>query len=84
MTEFSPQAMRERFAELKQQRESILLAVQPLQEERDALIAANRTAEQALTTAILEARNGLYELDQEASSLSRALNGKTGETVEDA
>jgi hypothetical protein len=78
MTDFTPDALRARFAALTEQREAVTAASEPLRARRDA-IAAQATADlAALDVEIRAAEAGLFELDQERAMIARALGGRTG------
>jgi len=80
----NPEEMRKRFHENRRQREAIIAKSAPLRKERDDLVQAYEPRVRELERQIKEAEQGanasLYDLDQEAAMISRALNGKTGRT----
>jgi uncharacterized coiled-coil DUF342 family protein len=76
--DFAPDKLRARFAELSEKRDRIRAKADPLREERDSFVQANAAKEAAMNAAIRKAEEGLFELDQEAATIARALGGKTG------
>ena len=74
----TPDKMRERFQDLRERRDAILKRSGPLREKRDALVNEAREKEQALNERIRKAEEGLFEIDQEAAMIARALGGQTG------
>lgn len=79
--DLNPSALRARFAILAADRAAIIAASTPLREERDEIArdAAERIA--PLDDQIRDVEAGLFELDQEAALISRALGGRTGNPV---
>lgn len=75
---FSPEVLRKRFHENRDERDAILAKSTPLREERDRLIHQNNDRIAELNAQIKEAEAGLFDLDMEAGTLVRALGGKTG------
>jgi len=76
--EFSEDNMRKRFHENRDQRDAILAESVPLREERDRLIHQNKDKIDELNAKIKEIEAPLFDLDNEAGGLVRALKGKTG------
>lgn len=79
MTDFSPEAMRRRFAELTTKRDEILQQSTPLREQRDRMLADHQQQQKNLNDEIAKVETGLFDIDQERAMLARALNGKTGD-----
>jgi len=77
--EMTPAGLRARFRELSAMREERQGASCPLRAERDALIADTQARVAQLDEAIAAAEAGMFEIDQEASLIVRALGGRTGE-----
>jgi hypothetical protein len=75
--DFSPDRMRARFAEITKLTADKRAKAGPLREERDAFVQGNAAKEARMNAAIARAEDGLFELDQEAAMIARALNGKT-------
>ena len=76
--DFSPDRMRARFAELARLAAGKRAKAAPLREERDAFVQGNEAKEARMNAAIAKAEEGLFELDQEAAMIARALGGRTG------
>lgn len=74
----SEDAMRRRFHQNRAERAAILARSAPLREERDRIQAEADARIRALNAQIREAETGLFDLDNEAGRLARALGGKTG------
>ena len=77
-----PEEMRKRFHENRAERERILAKSEPMRKERDDLLQAYEPRVRELERQIKEVEQqgnpSLYDLDQEAAMISRALGGKTG------
>jgi uncharacterized coiled-coil DUF342 family protein len=80
----TPDKMRERFHELRRHREAILAKSAPLREKRDAIVNEARERETKLNDQIVKAEATLFEIDQEAAMIARALGGQTGAPPEPA
>ena len=77
MVEFSTDAMRARFKANRAEREAILAKSGPLRATRDQLDQEHRAKINGLDAEIKAAEAGLFDLDNEAGALVRALGGKT-------
>lgn len=83
---FSPEALRERFAALTQEREAIDAKLNPAWTELNSLVAGDtslsvreaKAREAALREQIKELQAELYPIEMERATISRALGGKTG------
>jgi len=78
MNKFTPDAMRKRFHEARDERAAILAKSGPLREQRDQIKREYETKMADLNAQIKQAESGLYDLDMEIGALSKALRGKTG------
>lgn len=78
MTEFTPEALRARFAALTEQRDTVAAVSEPLRTRRDAIAAQAAADLAALDVEIRAAETGLFDLDQERAMIARALGGRTG------
>lgn len=78
MIQFSREEMQKRFHANRAERVKILSKSGPIREERDRLEQAHSAKIAVLNKQIKESEQGLFELDNEAGMLCRALNGKTG------
>jgi len=76
--DFSPDRMRARFAELAGLAADKRARAAPLRRERDDFVQSNSAKEARMNAAIAKAEAGLFELDQEAAMIARALGGRTG------
>ncbi len=85
---YSKEAMRERFWELTDQKDALIVELTPSREKRDALRDAMREPAAELKAAQLAVveieRPRMGEIDMEMSRLARALGGKTGPRPETA
>lgn len=80
MVDFSrPDDLRARFAELANMREGIQAQSAPLREQRDTLAAEAQAATAALDQQIGAIEADLFDINQEAALIARALGGRTGE-----
>jgi uncharacterized coiled-coil DUF342 family protein len=75
--DMTPEALRARFAELGEQRDSILGQSTPLREQRDEVSVNAQTQMEALDDEIRAAEAGLFDIDQERGLIARALGGRT-------
>lgn len=74
-----PDNLRKRFAELTAQSDAIRAKVDPMREKRDKAIQAGTITLNELkkqSAAILKAEEGLYDIEQERATISRALPGR--------
>lgn len=78
MSDFTPEALRSRFATLTERRNAMAAVSAPLRTRRDAIAAQATTDLAALDVQIRAAEAGLFELDQERAMIARALGGRTG------
>jgi hypothetical protein len=78
MTDFTPEALRARFAALTEQRDTVAAVSEPLRTRRDAIAAQAAADLAALDVEIRAAETGLFDLDQERAMIARALGGRTG------
>lgn len=86
MTDFSPEALRARWAELTAERAALDAGLDPLRAELDALaggtapltLAEAWAREPALRGEIEALQDRLYPIEQERAAIARALGGKTG------
>jgi len=78
MTKFTPDAMRKRFHEAQDERKAKLAASGPLREKRKELKRRYQAEIAELDQQIAAAEDGLFDLDMEIGTISKALNGKTG------
>ncbi len=72
--------LKQRFREACAERDGILAKSAPLRAKRDAIIAKARDLEKTadpLNKQIRKAEVGLYELNNEIATISRALKGQT-------
>lgn len=75
--DFSPDRMRARFAELAWLAADKRAKAAPLRRARDEFVRANEAKEARMNAAIARAEAGLFDLDQEAAMIARALGGRT-------
>lgn len=73
-----PSELRARFAELQTLRASIVAASEPKRKERDAIVAESTAALAPIDADIKRIEAELFDLDQEAALIARALGGRTG------
>lgn len=79
MADFTkPDELRARFAELQQVRADTLALSQPKREARDKLVADTAAEVAKMDTEIKKIEAELFDLDQEAALIARALGGRTG------
>lgn len=77
----SPDALRERFAELKPLVDAKLAESAPLREQLSAQWdSLTRKEEEALRQQIVAAEAGLHDMQNELAMIARALGGRTGYT----
>lgn len=81
MTIFSPEAMRNRFSELGEQKAKIETKAAPLIAARDEMAAKYQADLDLANAKIKKAQDGLFEIDQERALIVRALAGSTGVSV---
>lgn len=85
--DFSPDKIRARFHELTAEREKIDAKLEPLREERDAIIHGDtdltvkkaKARQHALDEKIVDLQQQLAPIENERAACARALGGKTGE-----
>lgn len=79
MTDFSPEAMRKRFAELTKIYDAADAKLAPLQQELTDFVATYADKERAIRTKIAKIKDDtdLYNVEMERALISRALGGKT-------
>lgn len=75
--DFSPEALRERFAALTAKHDEIRAKSDPLRIKRDKHVQAARKVEDKMNAEIKKAEEGLFELEMERATIARALGGKT-------
>jgi hypothetical protein len=73
----TPEKLRARFAELAADREAVMNATAPLRAERDDLSADTAARVARIDAQIAELTEGLFDADNEAAMIARALGGKT-------
>lgn len=76
---YAPDALRERFAAIKAEKDTVLAESAPIREELDALRAEIDKLEaeaHPLRQQIRKVEVPLYDLDQEAAMIARALGGR--------
>jgi hypothetical protein len=79
MADFTkPDELRQRFAELTEQRSQILALSTPKRAARDKVVADAALAAAPLDAEIKRIEAELFDLDQEAALIARALGGRTG------
>jgi hypothetical protein len=71
--------MRARFWELKAKADAIRDTAAPLREARDKLVAAQMKELAKHDAKIAKVEDGLFDIDQEAATLVRAVGGRMGE-----
>lgn len=76
MADFSPKAMRERYAELTEMAAGIRAKTDPLRAARDKFANKAREEEMRLNAEIKTMEIGLNGIDQERALIVRALGGK--------
>lgn len=74
---FTKDGLKARYLELNKLRTKIKAKSDPLRAERDALVADYQPRERKLHGAIKAAEQGLYDIDQEAALIAKALGNET-------
>jgi chromosome segregation ATPase len=86
--DFSPDNIRDRFHELTNERAKVDAKLNPLRDERDAIIRGDsdhtsikkaRQRQEVLDEKIAELQQQLAPIENERAACARALGGKTGE-----
>jgi len=74
---FTKDNLKARYLELAEARAGVRAVSAPLRAERDALVAAWQPRERELSAAIKSAEADLYDIDQEAALIAKALGHET-------
>lgn len=83
---FSPENLRARFAELKVLEAAAHAELEPMETQRDALVASHQAQLDAMNLQIRETRelHSLFEVKQELATVVRALGGSEERAVRTA
>jgi hypothetical protein len=75
----TPETMKKRFWELKDQRDKLRAKADPIRAERDELSVKHAKEIAKANAKVAVAEKGLYDIEQEMAMLVRAIGGRMGE-----